>query len=79
MKERNELVKLGIDVYKNKIANGNFSKKIDALKTLREAFIDLNGGETALKFLKNMRRNGTEMFWNNWRNIRRAHPNLILS
>ena len=59
MENKNEIVKLAIDVYKNKLQS-NFSKG-DSLEVLRQAFIALNGGSTKLDF-KALRRNGAEMF-----------------
>lgn len=59
MANKVEIVRLGVDTYKNKIA-GNFSKN-DSLEALKQAFIDLNGGSTKLDY-KALRRNGAEMF-----------------
>lgn len=60
MSEKNAIIKLGVDTYKNKV-NGNFSKE-DNVKVLREALVDLNGGNT-LNY-KTMRNNAkaVEMF-----------------
>ena len=59
MANKAEIVRLGVDTYKDKIA-GNFSKN-DSLEALKQAFIDLNGGSTKLDY-KALRRNGAEMF-----------------
>lgn len=59
MANKNEIIKLAVDTYKNKI-KGNFSKT-DSLEVLREAFIELNGGSTKIDY-KALRRNGVEMF-----------------
>ena len=60
MSDKKNLVKMGIDTYKN-IPNGNFSRE-DNLKVLREALVELNGG-TKLNY-KTMRNNAKaiEMF-----------------
>jgi hypothetical protein len=60
MSEKQSIIKLGIDTYKNR-PTGNFSKE-DNLKVMREALVDLNGG-TALNY-KTMRNNAKaiEMF-----------------
>ena len=59
MANKNEIVKLAVDTYKNKI-KGNFSKT-DSLEVLREAFIELNGGSTKIDY-RSLRKNGAEMF-----------------
>jgi len=59
MATKNEIVRLGVDTYKNRVV-GNFSKN-ESLEALRQAFIDLNGGSTKLDY-KALRRNGAEMF-----------------
>jgi hypothetical protein len=60
MSEKNDIIKLGIDTYKNRVS-GNFSKE-DNIKVMREALIELNGG-TSLNY-KTMRNNAKaiEMF-----------------
>ena len=59
MANKNEIIKLAVDTYKNKI-KGNFSKT-DSLEVLREAFIELKGGFTKIDY-KALSRNGVEMF-----------------
>lgn len=59
MANKVEIVRLGVDTYKNRIT-GNFSKN-DSLEALKQAFIDLNGGSTKLDY-RALRRNGAEMF-----------------
>jgi len=59
MATKNEIVRLGVDTYKNRVV-GNFSKN-ESLEALRQSFIDLNGGSTKLDY-KALRRNGAEMF-----------------
>ena len=59
MANKNEIIKLAVDTYKNKI-KGNFSKT-DSLEVLREAFIELNGGSTKIDY-RSLRKNGAEMF-----------------
>lgn len=56
MTERNEIVKLAVDTYGGTL-HDKYSKD-EALDTLREAFIDLNGGSTKLNY-KRLRDNPT--------------------
>lgn len=60
MSEKNELVKIAKDTYKNKFNHEKYSKN-EALEALRNAFIELNGGSTKLDY-KALRKNGAEMF-----------------
>ncbi len=60
MSETKTLVKMAKDVYKNKFSHEKYSNN-DACETLRQAFIDLNGGSTKVDF-KTLRRNGAQMF-----------------
>lgn len=60
MTEKAKLVKMGVDLYKNRFTSDKFSKN-DAAEVLRQAFIDLNGGSTKIDF-KSLRRNQIEIF-----------------
>ncbi len=58
MADRNDIVKLAVDVYKGTL-HDKYSKD-EALETLRQAFVDLNGGSTKLNYKK--LRDNREMF-----------------
>lgn len=60
MSDTKTLVKIAKDVYKNKFSHDKFSTN-DACETLRQSFIELNGGSTKIDF-KSMRKNGAAMF-----------------
>jgi hypothetical protein len=60
MAEKAKLVKMGVDLYKNRFTSEKFSKD-DAAEVLRQSFIEMNGGSTKIDF-KSMRRNQIEMF-----------------